>query len=59
MVGVRTADTTDVPAIQRVARESWQAAYDEVLPSDVVETVLGEWYDEEFLERSVTAAEVV
>jgi hypothetical protein len=39
MVGVRTADTTDVPAIQRVARESCQAAYQKVLPSDVVETV--------------------
>lgn len=43
-VRIRPAITSDVPAIERVARESWHAAYDDVLGSEAVDEVVSEWY---------------
>lgn len=44
---VRPATPADAPAIQRVARASWHAAYDDLIgPGRVDETVDG-WYDPE------------
>lgn len=59
MVTVRTAASADIPAIQRVAREAWHAAYGEFVPEPVIEEMLAEWYSDGAVERAVTADEVV
>lgn len=44
MPSIRPARRDDVPAIQRVARRTWHAAYDEILDPEVVDTTVDEWY---------------
>ncbi|NLV08893.1 GNAT family N-acetyltransferase [Halomicrobium mukohataei] len=44
MVTVRPAEHGDVPAVQRVARETWHAAYDSVLGPEAVDATVEEWY---------------
>jgi ribosomal protein S18 acetylase RimI-like enzyme len=56
---VRPAETDDTPAIERIAREAWHAAYDDILGPDAVDAKLDEWYDHEELRESVTADEGV
>lgn len=46
-VVVRRAAIGDVAAITRVARDTWHAAYDDLLGADVVESVLDEWYEDD------------
>lgn len=50
---VRPAEPADVPAIERVAREAWHAAYDDILGERAVETVLDDWYAPDDLRESV------
>ena len=50
---VRPAITGDVAAVRRVARESWHAAYDDVLGAETVDGVVDSWYDPEHLVASV------
>ncbi|MFC7213408.1 GNAT family N-acetyltransferase [Saliphagus sp. GCM10025334] len=50
---VRPARLEDARAIRTVARESWHAAYDDLLGSDTVETVTDEWYGLEGLRESI------
>ncbi len=54
MVDVRAAVPADVPAIRRIARESWHAAYGGFVPEPAIEGTLAEWYSEETVERGVT-----
>jgi ribosomal protein S18 acetylase RimI-like enzyme len=54
-VSVRPATLADVPAIQRVARAAWHAAYDDVLGPDAVETLQDRWYDRDGLRASIEA----
>ena len=54
-ISVRPAAAADVPAIQRVARAAWHAAYDDVLGPDAVETLQDRWYDGEGLRASIEA----
>lgn len=42
---IRDATAEDVPAVVTVARESWHAAYDDVLGPDAVAEQVDEWYD--------------
>ncbi len=42
---VRPATTDDARAIQRVARESWHAAYDSLLGEAVVSSTVDAWFD--------------
>lgn len=44
---VREAVPEDVPAIQRVARAGWHAAYDDSLGPDTVDDCIDDWYDAE------------
>ena len=44
---IRPATAADAEAIQRVARDSWHAAYDEQLGEDRVEAVVSSWFDPE------------
>lgn len=50
---IRPADTEDAPAIRDVARESWHAAYDEILGSETVEETVTEWYAIDRLRESI------
>jgi ribosomal protein S18 acetylase RimI-like enzyme len=50
---IRPAETGDVADVRRIARESWHAAYDDLLGPDPVESVVSEWYDLNRLRRSV------
>ena len=46
---LRSANASDARAIERVARRSWHAAYDDFLGEEVVEEIVGKWYDREEL----------
>ena len=49
----RPAHMADVAGIQRVAEESWHAAYDDILGADVVDDVLEEWYVDDAIESGI------
>ncbi|WP_049971521.1 GNAT family N-acetyltransferase [Haladaptatus cibarius] len=51
---VRPAESDDAPAIRRVARESWHAAYDDIIGADTVDETIDQWYDIERLRESAT-----
>ncbi|MDQ2050701.1 GNAT family N-acetyltransferase [Natronolimnohabitans sp. A-GB9] len=53
---VRSATTDDVWAIHETARESWHAAYDDLLGSDRVDEIVDDWYAIGDLESAITAA---
>ncbi|OLZ39926.1 GCN5 family acetyltransferase [Natrinema saccharevitans] len=53
---VRPATVDDVWAVHEIARESWHAAYDDVLGSQRVDAVVDEWYAIGDLESSIAAA---
>jgi GNAT superfamily N-acetyltransferase len=44
-VRLRSAESADAPALERIARESWHAAYDDILGEETVDEVVNEWYD--------------
>ena len=46
---LRSAKPSDARAIERVARQSWHAAYDDFLGEEAVEEIVDEWYDRERL----------
>ncbi|WP_224270588.1 GNAT family N-acetyltransferase [Haloprofundus salinisoli] len=48
-MGVRPAIPDDIPAIQRVARQSWEATYRDILGTETVEETVSEWYSDETL----------
>ncbi|WP_435180348.1 GNAT family N-acetyltransferase [Halorussus sp. AFM4] len=50
---VRPAAADDATAVRRVARESWHAAYDDLLGAETVDAVVDEWYDPQHLARSI------
>ncbi|ADB61958.1 GCN5-related N-acetyltransferase [Haloterrigena turkmenica DSM 5511] len=53
---VRPATRDDAWAIHETARESWHAAYDEILGSDRVDEVVDDWYAIGDLESSIAGA---
>ena len=53
-VTARVAHTGDVESVQRVAKAAWHAVYDEILGEDVVDQVLGEWYDDDAIAAGIT-----
>jgi len=42
---LRTASPKDVPAIYEILRESWYAAYDDLIGHTAVETITADWFD--------------
>jgi GNAT superfamily N-acetyltransferase len=52
-VTVRDATTDDVFAIREVARETWHAAYDDVIGADAVDEQVDEWYAPDVVESGV------
>ncbi|WP_435344323.1 GNAT family N-acetyltransferase [Haloarchaeobius sp. HRN-SO-5] len=53
-VEIRPAEVADAPAIQRIARAGWHAAYDDVFGPDVVDEYVDDWYAPETLEDPIT-----
>lgn len=56
-VTVRRAGEGDVRDIQRVARRSWEATYEDVLDPGSIDVMLAEGYSTELLEETVAASE--
>lgn len=54
---VRSARPADAPAIEAVARESWNAVYDGILADCTIESRLDDWYDSDKLTRSIRDVE--
>ncbi|SEH16284.1 Acetyltransferase (GNAT) family protein [Natronorubrum sediminis] len=53
---VRRATSDDVWAVHETARESWHAAYDEILGPTLVDEVVDDWYAIGDLESAITDA---
>ncbi|QLK27379.1 GNAT family N-acetyltransferase [Natrinema zhouii] len=51
---VRRATIDDIWAIHEIARESWHAAYDDVLGPETVDDVVDDWYAIGDLEAAIT-----
>lgn len=53
-IEIRSATPSDVAAIQRVARRTWHASYDDILGPEHVDAVVDDWYGAEGLRSAVT-----
>ncbi|MXV63059.1 GNAT family N-acetyltransferase [Natronorubrum sp. JWXQ-INN-674] len=53
---VRQATVDDVWAVHETARESWHAAYDEILGPETVDDIVDDWYAIGDIESSITDA---
>jgi len=51
---VRQATVDDIWAVHEIARESWHAAYDDVLGPETVDAIVNEWYAIGDLESAIT-----
>jgi len=49
----RPATVADVPGVQRIAREAWHAAYDDILGEETVDAMVDEWYEDDAIEAGV------
>lgn len=52
-VAIRQAEFSDVEGIQRVARETYHAAYGDLLDAAALDAQLDEWYGEDSVENRV------
>ncbi|WP_245547741.1 hypothetical protein [Halovivax ruber] len=50
-VTLRDATEGDAAAIQRVARQSWHEAYDEIMGAETVQSTVDSWFDPDRLVR--------
>jgi len=50
---IRPATPEDAEAVLSVARESWHAAYDDILGEDTVDAVLEDWYQPSDLRAAI------
>ena len=53
---VRPATPGDAPIVRDIARESWHAAYDDILGPERVDETTDEWYAVDDLEESIADA---
>ncbi|GKZ14022.1 GNAT family N-acetyltransferase [Haladaptatus sp. T7] len=49
---IRPARPADAAGIRRVARESWHAAYDDIIGAETVDDTIDRWYDPDRLRES-------
>jgi len=59
MPAIRPAEVDDVDGIQRVARRTWHATYDETLGPATVDAQVDEWYADAAVRASIAAEGVV
>jgi ribosomal protein S18 acetylase RimI-like enzyme len=52
---IRDAAPDDADAVAAVARESWHAAYDDLLGAETVDATVDEWYDADSLREEIRA----
>jgi len=52
-MSVRTATTDDIEAIRRVARDSWETDYPEILSRETVDSGFEEWYGADQIRQTV------
>lgn len=52
-ISIRSAESRDVPEIERVARRAWNAVYDGILLQDTIDAALDEWYAREQIRQHV------
>lgn len=57
-VTIRRATEDDVPAIQRVARASWEAAYGDFMDEDIIDEMLAYGYSVDFLEEAISSTKM-
>jgi len=53
MTEIRKAKPQDAEEIHEIALKSWKDAYEDILPEEVIEEVIDEWYDTEDLKDQV------
>ncbi|PSP94693.1 GNAT family N-acetyltransferase [Halobacteriales archaeon QS_4_62_28] len=53
MAVIRPASDGDVAGIQRVARTTWHATYDDILGSQTVDAQVNEWYADDVITGSI------
>ena len=58
-VHVRSAKVFDIAPIQSVARESWAAAYDGIIPEAVQKEALERWYRSDALRESIESKDSI
>ena len=56
---VRETETGDVPAVRRIARAGWEAAYGDVLDAATIDAAVSEWYAPGTIRESIEREEVV
>ena len=56
---IRSAESTDLPAVQRVARAAWHAAHEPIIGEESVEEFLAEYYSRAALERRLDGETVL
>ena len=56
---VRGAKLGDVESIRDVAERAWDVAYDGILPDEVIDETVEDWYSREFVERALSREETV
>jgi len=56
---IRPAERRDVDAVQRIARTTWHATYDEIIGSTAVDETVDEWYAEAVVRADITDDETV
>ncbi|MFC6733553.1 MULTISPECIES: GNAT family N-acetyltransferase [unclassified Haladaptatus] len=56
-VTIRPVKSADVPAIQRIGRAAYEAAYVDIVGQDEVDAMLAAWYDAEKLEGYISNEE--
>lgn len=53
-VTVRAAEQGDMPAVQRVARRAWEAAYGDTLDAETIDRAMSEWYGDATVSDRIT-----
>lgn len=56
---IRHARSDDVAAIRRIAEETWDADYPEILHRENVDEVVHEWYDDESIREEISKEDSV
>lgn len=58
-VAIRPADQADIPTIEHVARLSWAAAYEGLIPTDIQKRAIAAWYSHEALANAIESRHTV
>lgn len=54
---IRSAEVSDIPAIQAVGAAAWRSKYHGLLPDDYIEGAISEWWSESTLKMAIVSPE--